>query len=155
MAVSRGKAFEAVVKRDLLQVPFVLVERLYDVMSGYKNQRSPADFIVYNNPFMTYLECKSIRGNSIPFNDIRQLDDLNDRLDLGIPGVRCWIIVWFIDKKKTYVIDARVAKYLRDNSGKKSISTQDCEKHAVEVPAMYKRVYATYDFSHILTKTQI
>jgi len=155
MAVSRGKPFEAIVKRDLLQVPFVLVERLYDVMSGYKNQKSPSDFIVYNFPFMTYLECKSIKGNSIPFEDIRQLDDLNERLNLGIKGIRCWIIIWYIDKKKTYIMDAKTVKELSITSNRKSLSVQDCEQFGIEVPAVYKRVYGCYDFTNILDKTQI
>lgn len=149
MAISRGKPFENRVKRDLLKVPLVLVERLYDVTSGNKGQRTPSDFIVYKNPYMTYLECKSIKGNSIGYDKISQLDDLIERLEFNIPGVRCWIIIWFIDKKKTYIMDAMTVKKLSMTSNRKSLSTQDCEKFGIEVPAKYPRVYGDYDFCGI------
>lgn len=92
MSRDYGKAFEDRFKENFLKtVPNCSIDRIYDTMNGYKSISNICDFIGYSYPNIFYLECKSHKGASIPFEDIPQYDKLVDKV--GIPGVRSGVIL--------------------------------------------------------------
>ena len=70
MAISRGKDFEKVIKECFELVPNTSVDRLHDQMNGFAGSTNICDFIVYHNPLIYYIECKSVHGNTLPFSNI-------------------------------------------------------------------------------------
>ena len=165
MATSRGKQFEKIVQRDLNKVDNLLCERLHDITSGYVNLNTPSDYIVYKNPNIYYLECKSIHGPSIPINNLIQLDRINTRIK-DIYGAYGKFLIWFIDYKETFIVDATLLndyinreEYLipyLDKEFKKSINRKefnDMCSNKVDgislIPAQYKRIFPKFNFNNV------
>lgn len=97
MSDNRGKQFEQKFKIDFLKtVPNSTIDRLYDSMNGYKAISNISDFIGYSYPNIFYLECKTHKGASIPFENITQYDKLKQKI--GIPGVRAGVILWLYEQ---------------------------------------------------------
>lgn len=65
--------------------------RLMDVMSGYKRVKNIADFICYKYPFIFYLDCKSLEGNTFNFSKLTQWDKMVEHMN--IPGVNVGAII--------------------------------------------------------------
>lgn len=87
-----GKAFEERFKEDFLKtVPNCSLDRIYDVTFGYKDISNISDFIGYSYPYIFYLECKSHKGASLPFDVITQYPKLVKKV--GIPGVRAGVVM--------------------------------------------------------------
>ena len=96
MAKSRGKQFEDRFKRNWEDsVPDSICYRLYDTMGGFKSISNVGDFICYKYPYIYLIDCKSIQGNTLPFSDLRQYDQMTRYVN--ITGVNVGFIVWFID----------------------------------------------------------
>ena len=75
MALNRGKQFEQKLVVDWKNtMPDSSLDRLYDTMNGYKSITNISDFIGYSYPNIFYLECKTHKGASIPF-EMRVLFD--------------------------------------------------------------------------------
>ena len=70
MAENRGKQFEGVIREALEKVDDVMVVRLPDPTNGYLGIRNIADFIVYQYPFIYFIECKSVHGNTFPLSNL-------------------------------------------------------------------------------------
>ena len=98
MARDRGKAFEIKFKEDFQKLEHSSVDRLYDVMSGYKAIKQVSDFIAYLYPNIFYIECKSHKGASIPIANITQYESLKTKVD--IKGVRSGVVLWLYEKDK-------------------------------------------------------
>lgn len=154
MAVSnKGKIFEDIFKHDFLKsLPSenTTIDRLVDVMTGYKNICNVSDFIGYSYPYIFYLECKSHRGNTFNFkSDLRQYDNLVRKI--GIKGVRSGVILWMIDHDSVFYIPAATIKQMKAD-GKKSFNINDYENYRIfEIPTIVKRTYPTSDYSILLT----
>lgn len=96
MSDSYGKKFETRFKKDFLKVPNSTIDRLYDTMNGYRSISQVSDFIGFKQPCIFYLECKTHKGASIPFDNIPQYDKLVKKV--GIPGVRAGVVLWLYEK---------------------------------------------------------
>ena len=141
---NKGKQFEDVVKKAFEQVPGVSIDRLRDAPKKLKNVDNPSDFIVYKKPHEVYVECKSHKGNTLPFSCIRQ-EQINGMLKKSmIPGATAGLIIWYIDHDLTVWVPIDVVVTLM-NFGYKSINIKDLDKipHLV-VPGRKKRVYFEY-----------
>jgi hypothetical protein len=145
---NRGKDFEAQIKKALEKIPDISIDRLPDQMSGYTGSTNVSDFVVYKYPHQYYIECKAFYGNTINFNNIRQLTDLF--LKSQIKGVYAGCILWFIDYDKTVFIDAGTLQYWKDNGHKsvniKDITDKDFHIDYEEISGKKKRVFFDYDF---------
>lgn len=156
MAVSRGKDFEAIVKRDFAKCKNFNILRLYDTTSGYAKICTPCDFIGYRFPIQYYIECKSIQGNTIRYVDIRQFNDLV--ATIPYKGIEAGIVIWFISHQKTFWVSA---KYMQQHYsfGEKSININNLisindSDEVIEIPCEIKRVYGNYDFEYLLNKME-
>lgn len=149
MANNYGKAFEQKFKKDFLKtVPNSTIDRLYDTMSGYKAISQISDYIGYSFPNIFYMECKSHKGASIPFDNITQYSKLLQKV--GIPGVRAGVILWLIDKDVVYYIPISTIKQMKKD-GKKSVGISAFGTYnIIEIPSIKKRVFMDSDYSVLL-----
>lgn len=150
MANNYGKAFEQKFKKDFLKtVPNSTIDRLYDTMSGYKAISQISDYIGYSFPNIFYMECKSHKGASIPFDNITQYSKLLQKV--GIPGVRAGVILWLIDKDVVYYIPISTIKQMKKD-GKKSVGISAVDNYnIIEIPSVKKRVFMDSDYSILLS----
>ena len=155
MGVNRGKNFERVIKDAFLKVPGVSIDRLHDQTNGYAGSWNICDFIVYKKPYEYYIECKSVKGASLPFANItdNQWSGLLEKSH--IPGVCAGIICWFIDKDVTKFIpiqalqamkidDMKSVKYSWDNY----VASYYIQNYPIiEMRGKKKRIFFDYDMT--------
>lgn len=145
-----GKQFEDAVRKSFEKVPDVSIDRLRDAPKKLKGVDNPSDFIVYKKPHELYVECKSHRGNTLPFSCIRkeQLDGMSEKWLKS--GVIAGFMIWFIDHDLTVWVSIDMIKTMMW-FGYKSLNIQDLEKipHLV-VPGKKKRVYFEYNMEQFL-----
>ena len=145
MARDRGKAFETKFKEDFQKLEHSSVDRLYDVMSGYKAIKQVSDFIAYLYPNIFYIECKSHNGASIPIANITQYESLKTKVD--IKGVRSGVVLWLYEKDKVFYIPTKTITQMI-NDGEKSIGIRHLDKYRIiEIPSTKKRVFMDSDYS--------
>ena len=147
-----GKKFEDVIKESFLKCPDVSIDRLRDAPRKLKNVDNPSDFIVYKKPHEIYVECKSHKGNTLPFSCIRQeqIDGMSKKIQ--IDGVKAGVIIWFIDHDITVWIPIDEVCYHIDN-GARSINIKDIEKlNGIIIQGKKKRVYFEYDMKDFLRR---
>lgn len=155
MSKNRGKKFEDVIKQSFLEVDGVDITRLRDAPRKMKNVDNPSDFIVYKKPHEIYIECKSHKGNTLPFTCIRE-EQITGMLEKSkIEGVLAGVIVWFIDHDLTVWIPINEIVFWRD-IGNKSINIKNIQdKHTerirhIVIQGKKKRIYYDYDMSTFL-----
>lgn len=152
MGINRGKQFEEIIQKQFEQLEDVSVDRFYDVTTGFKNQNTPCDLLVYKHGTLNYIECKAIHGNTLNFNsNIRknQWDKLMEKS--FISGVNAGILCWFIDNDITVFIDIQDLNYLKD-LGNKSFNIN---KDTKTIPCIYidgkkQRVFFKYNLDKFL-----
>lgn len=147
MSNSKGKEFEVKFKSDFTStVPNSTIDRLYDPVSGYMSISNISDFIGYSKPSIYYLECKTHKGASLPFENITQYEKLKAKV--GIPGVRAGVILWLYEKDIVmYIPISTITKMKSD--GKKSVGLKAIEEgyNIKIIPSQKKRVYMDSDYS--------
>ena len=149
---NKGKIFEDVIKKSFEKAQGVSIDRLRDAPKKMKNVDNPSDFIVYKKPHEIYIECKSHKGNTLPFTCIReeQWNGLEDKSQ--IDGVKAGVIIWFIDHDFTAWIDIKELIALRW-LGAKSVNIKDLfdwKLYHIEIRGKKKRVYFDYDMEDFL-----
>lgn len=145
MATNRGKQFEQKFKEDFSKLPDSSIDRLYDVMSGYKAIKQVSDFIGYFYPNIYYIECKSHKGASIPITNITQYDNLTKKV--GKKGVRSGVVLWLYEKDKVFYIPTKTITQMI-NDGEKSIGLRHLDDYRIiEIPSIKKRVFMDSDYS--------
>lgn len=149
---SRGKKFEDRFKLDWVEsVPDSVCYRLYDTMSGYMGQRNVGDFICYKYPLMFIIDCKSIQGNTLPFSDLRQYDQMLEYKD--IDGLQVGFIVWFIDHDFGILwIPVQTMEKIK-NEGKKSFNVKMIDNPEYEcllIPSKKLRTFYKSDYSALV-----
>ena len=145
MANNKGKVFEDVVKKAFLKVPDVSIDRFRDAPKKLKNVDNPSDFVVYKFPHELYVECKSHKGNTLPFSCVREEQIKGMSQKALLKGVTAGLIIWYIDHDLTVWVPIDVVLTLI-NFGHKSINVKDLDKlpHLV-ICGKKKRVYFDYD----------
>lgn len=145
MARDRGKQFENKFEGDFVKVPDATVDRLYDVMSGYKSIKQISDYIGYIYPNIFYLECKTHKGASVPISNITQYENLKKKV--GIPGVRSGVVLWLYEKDRVFYIPTQTITQLIDE-GEKSVGLRHLDTHRIiEIPSVKKRVFMDSDYT--------
>ena len=154
MSNNRGKQFETKFKHDFSLIPGSTIDRLYDPVGGYKNIKNVSDFIGYVYPFILYLECKSIEGNTFPLANLTQFDDLLTKKD--VKGALAGVVIWFVDHKVQVWVD--IEEFSRIKSlGYKSINIKmvdDPNFHIVKIPGIIKRTFIDADYSVIVEEAR-
>ena len=162
MAVSKlPKKFETQVFKAFSEVDGVSIDRIPDQVTKYKGSSTNiCDYVVYKQPTLLYLECKTVHGNTLPFSNIRQnqWDGLIEKAK--IPGVKAGVICWWVDKDVTLYISIQDLVTMT-NWGTKSVrydvyEALQCEKYEdvgiVKVEGKKKRTYFDYDMTEFFNK---
>ena len=141
MSENRGKQFESVIKTSFENSNFC-IDRLHDQTNGFKGSQNICDFVIFRQPNIMYLECKSCHGNTLPFSNITQTQ-WNGLLEKDLYcGVYAGVMIWWIDKDITKFVPIYNLQILAD-SGVKSIRFDTAS--GIEVPGKKKRVFFEYD----------
>lgn len=121
-------------------------ERLYDPGFGMRGISNISDFICYSYPFQFYIECKTIKGNTFNFSNLKQYEKLKDKKPVN--GTRRGVIIWFNEKDKVvYVPIVEIEKM--KNDGKKSVHINMIESDiykVIEIPSIKKRTMMESDY---------
>lgn len=148
MSENLGKRFESLIKESFERECYIL--RLYDTTNGYKNVANPCDFIVYDNPNMFMLECKSCHKASLPISDISD----NQRISLveaSKHGIIAGYLIWFIDKDRTVFISAEDLETYLITTGRKSLEWQE-DKYSFDIVGIKRRKFFEYDIHQFLER---
>ena len=152
---NRGKKFEDIIRKAFEAIPDVSVDRLRDAPRKLKGVDNPSDFIVYKKPHEIYVECKSHKGNTLPFSCIREEQIRGMFEKAKIEGVKAGVIIWYIDHDLTVWIPIEEVVYWKD-IGNKSINIKNIQdKHTerirhIVIQGKKKRVYFEYDMNKFL-----
>lgn len=148
---NRGKQFEVKFEEDWLKISGSTIDRLPDIMSGYKSISGICDFIGYHFPNIFYIECKSIKGNTFPLVNLSQYEKLIEKV--GIEGVRVGVVLWYIDHDKVLYVPISSVKKMKED-GKKSINIKmlkEKDYDMIEIPSVKKRVFLDSDYSIMMS----
>lgn len=154
--VNRGKDFEKEIKTCLTELPDVSFDRLPDPMAGYAGVRNICDFSCYNKPYMFYLECKCLYGNTLNYKGSITKDQWEGMEEKSkINGCLAGVCVWFIDYDLTVFVAIQDLLEHR-NGGAKSlnigdITSDDCVPHFI-IDGIKKKVMIKYFGSEFLKK---
>lgn len=93
MPINRGKIWERCFQESWEETfPNSFILRLPDQQSGYLGtSRNICDFIGFTNGKLYLIECKSIKGNTLPLSNLKQYERLLSYK--GIKDVRIGFIV--------------------------------------------------------------
>ena len=147
MGKSRGKEFEQKLEEDFKKIPESHIERIYDVVTGWKSIRGRSDFVAYIYPNQFWIEAKSHYGNTFPFSELRQYEDLLEVA--GIKGIRSGVVLWMIDHDVVVYLPVRTIQRMKED-GKKSFNIKDLQKDTYKiltVPSKKRRVFMDSDYS--------
>ena len=151
MPSNYGKAFEERLKEDWMKMDGATIDRLYDPVGGYVGVTNICDFIGYKFPFIVYVECKSVKGNTFPFSNFKQFNKLICKK--GIKGVLAGVVVWFYEKDVVLWCPIEEAERMI-NDGEKSINckkviegTYNNRYNIKIIPSKKKRVFMESDYS--------
>ena len=147
-----GKEFEERFKRDFKETfPNKLVLRLKDNTSRYKGSSSnPCDFIAHVKDTIYMLEVKCHYGNTFPFQDLRQYDDLITYA--GLDETEVGVIIWYIDHDDVLYVPIETVMKMKAN-GDKSINIRKLGDYKlVHVPSTKMRVFMKSDYSFMQEK---
>lgn len=144
MAKNLGKQFEAIIQAAFEKVKGVAIEHIPDQTMHFKGRKNPSDFIVFRFPFLYYVECKTVHGNTLPFKNITQFDALLERD--RILGVRAGVICWWVDKDVTRWLPIEGLEQKR-RFGKKSVRFDALIENSKNIPGRKKKIYFDYDLS--------
>lgn len=149
-----GKKFESKLKEDWLKLSDSTIDRLYDPVGGFHGISNVCDFIAYSFPYIFYLECKTIKGNTFPFSNLKQYEKLLAKKN--IKGVKAGVVIWFYEKDTIMFVPIEEAEKMITD-GEKSVN---CKKvvdnmyekcySIIQIPGIKKRVFIDSDYSVLL-----
>lgn len=156
---NRGKDFESEIRKCLENLPNVSFDRLPDPMAGYSGIRNICDFSMYNYPYMFFLECKSLYGNTLNYASSitqNQWEGLFEKSK--IYGCIAGICIWYIDYDLTVFVKIQDLWEHR-KAGNKSLNISDITsensvKHFI-IDGVKKRVRFNYFGESFLKKLHL
>lgn len=159
MSTNRGKEFEAIVKDCFERVPVTFVQRLYDPQGGYASVANPCDFIVYRQPNLYMIECKSVHGNTLPIygtDPKKKYGNISNTQWEGMLwatkyNVVAGVLCWWIDRDTTRFLPIWALQEYRNNGAKSIRFDADIEDSMI-IDGTKKRVYFDYDFAEFFKR---
>ena len=152
MAINKGKKWEVCVQESWEQsFPSSFIIRIPDQQSGYLGtSRNVSDFIAFKSPYLFLIECKTIKGNTLPFSNLKQYERMLQYED--IENIKTGFLVWWQDKGVTAWVPTK-SIYLMKEDNKKSVHVDYVAQklyNIIEVKNEIKRVYPKCDLSVML-----
>lgn len=152
MAVNKGKIWEKCFQESWEQsFPNSFILRIPDQQSGYFNaSKNISDFICFNFPYLFLIECKTIKGNTLPFSNLKQYERMLPYEN--VKNIKTGFIVWWQDKGVTAWVPTKSITQMKEEK-KKSIHVDYVKNklyNIVEIPNVIKRVYPKCDLKILL-----
>lgn len=152
MSVDYGKEWEKKFQLQFTsQFPGKLLERLYDQVSMYKDvSQNPADYYLFANKTLAYIECKETGEGTLNFSKFPQLDRMLEKIKYE--DVKAYVLIWYRKKQRVVAVSAQEADKIRQD-GNKSIALSMLEKKSyniIEIPATFPRTYPMCDWSKLI-----
>lgn len=151
MTVNKGKVWEKCVEeswKDSFPNSFIL--RLPDQQNGYfGTSRNVVDYIAFNSPYLYLIECKTIKGNTLPLSNLKQYERMLAYND--IRNIKVGFLVWWQEKGITAWVPVSAITTLKDED-KKSVHVDYVKNklyNIIEIPNIIKRVYPKCDLTCI------
>lgn len=137
-----GKKFEEVVKKSLLEVTDISVDRIHDQTNGFKGSANVCDFFIYRYPYAYYMECKTVQEARLPFANIsdNQWRGLYEKSKIN--GVHAGVICWYRNHNTTKYYDIRDLYEMKELGAKSIRFDSDV---GITVSGKKKRVFYDYD----------
>ena len=157
MANKEGKKFEADFRNSIPHN--VYHYRLKDGTAGFAGQKNENvrfqakndfDFFVHADTKLFGFELKSVADKRLPFSNIskNQWEGLY-KISL-YKNCYGYFLVNFRSIEKTYAIEIHEMIFFRDNTTKKSINVEECERIGKLIPQKKKVSRYTYDLERFL-----
>lgn len=141
-----GKEWEEQFKHAFMKTfPGEFILRLKDNTTRYKKaSRNPCDFICHIDGIVYMVETKCHYGNTFPFSDLRQFDDLSEAWG-GLKDVKRCVVIWMIDH--SLVLCAPISEIEKmKQDGLKSINVKTFKEYnIIELDSCKKRVFLDVD----------
>lgn len=139
-----GKQFEDCFKNSC-KMNCLCVERLYDTAAGRVGLANICDFVAYSYPVVGFIECKAVKGKSLPISNISQKQFSGLLEKCTFKGVLAGFLIYFYEQDLVYFITAKDLSIHLNKSNKASINITEldelCDKNiSYEVPFTKKRV---------------
>ena len=117
--------------------------------SKYEINNNPADFLIFSD-YLFVLELKSTNNTSYPFentreNQVKGLEKYSTK-DKTI----CGFVINMRKYNETYFLFIKDYIYLKNESGRKSISMKDLRLFGIRINQELKRTRYKYDIKHFL-----
>lgn len=149
MAKNKGKDFENIIRNAFSKIPNVSIDRIPDQTMHHKGACNICDFIVYKEPYEYYIECKTVKGNTLPFSNITDTQWEGLFKKSKIEGVHAGIICWWTEKDVTLFIPIQTLNIWKTQVQLKSIRYDIWEKDfdVIKICGKKKRIYFDYDMA--------
>ena len=151
MAINKGKIWEKCVEESWgNSFPNSFILRLPDQQNGYfGTSRNVVDYIAFNSPYLYLIECKTIKGNTLPLSNLKQYERMlaYNKVDC----VKIGFLVWWQDRGTTAWVPLDAITQLKDEN-KKSVHVDYVKNklyNIIEIPNIIKRVYPKCDLTVI------
>ena len=147
MAKNKGKDFENIIRNAFSKITNVSIDRIPDQTMHHKGACNICDFIVYKEPYEYYIECKTVKGNTLPFSNITDTQWEGLLKKSKIEGVFAGVICWWTEKDVTLFIPIQTLNIWKTQVQLKSIRYDIWEKDfdVIKINGKKKRVYFDYD----------
>lgn len=145
MGKNRGKQFEEVIKKSFQKIEECYIQRLYDPGFGYSGVKNFADFFVFYEGYLIFIECKSVDGGTLNFSRItdKQLKGLEEVAKKR--NILAGVLIWFKDKDFTCFVPIKELLRAKEQ-GQKSISFNSIDNlYHILLNGQKKRVLFEYD----------
>ena len=144
-----GKKFEERFKKDWVESTGGVIVRLYDNTSGYLSISNISDYICYKFPNLYFIECKTHKGASLPFDKISQYNKLLEYG--GVDGVRSGVVLWLYEKDEVLYVPVKTIEKLKSD-GEKSVGIRHLDSYRIfRVPSEKLRTFMKSDYSILLS----
>ena len=177
MAKNQGKQFEEKVREGFEGCANTSVDRIPDQVTKFKGSTNICDFMIYRKPNLYYIECKSIKGNTLSIHSIPKMGkdgklhgfygNIRDNQWEGllekshITGVVAGVMCWWIDKDITAFLPIQFLVTAREK-GFVSVPSDfwdtwvldDYKELPIKIDGIKKRVYYEYDMQPFLDLTR-
>jgi len=147
MAKNKGKDFENIIRDAFSKITNVSIDRIPDQTMHHKGACNICDFIVYKEPHEYYIECKTVKGNTLPFSNITDTQWEGLLKKSKIEGVFAGVICWWTEKDVTLFIPIQTLNIWKTQVQLKSIRYDIWEKDfdVIKINGKKKRIYFDYD----------
>lgn len=141
-----GKDWEDQFKKAFRRTfPNEFILRLKDDTSRYRQaSKNPCDFICHIDGTLYMVEAKCHYGNTFPFSELSQFDELSEAWS-GLKDVKRCVVLWMIDHD--LVLCAPISEIEKmKNDGLKSINIKTFKEYnIIELDSCKKRVFLDVD----------